>query len=54
MRWLWLLLAVAGCSASTPVPTDPCAQYADSIYGCAELPPPVVDSLLPWPDSVAP
>lgn len=47
-----LLLALLGCSSATPAPIDPCAQYVDSVYGCDDLAPPVIEPLLPWPDSL--
>lgn len=47
-RALLLALLLAGCSSA---PADPCTRFVDSIYGCDELAPPVVDSI-PWPDSL--
>jgi hypothetical protein len=45
-----LVVGLTACSMST----DPYACVPEGGYGCDTLPPPVIDSLLPLPDSVAP
>lgn len=52
MRVLVLALTLTACSVTPPAP-DPYECVRDALgYGCDTLAPPVMDSLLPLPDSV--